>query len=288
MSKAKIGVQAMMLKGKFEEIGAYETLKAIHEIGYNGIEISQIAMTPENVSEIKRAVDDFGMEIIAMSPALEGMPGMAQENLADNYDKIVNDAKTLGCKFMRIGMLPIPSMFSLEKVIEFSKKLEAMTLKLKEDGIKLYYHNHHVEFQKFDGKYMLDIIKEHAPSVGLEFDVHWIQRAGENPAKFIEKYAGLVDLIHLKDYRVGALNQKSLDKIMSGDIAGFMRDFGDIIEFAEIGEGNLNFDDIIAAGLKSGAKYFLVEQDNTYGRDPLESLQISYDNLVKMGYGDMF
>ena len=43
-----------------------------------------------------------------------------------------------------------------------------------------------------------------------------------------------------------------------------------------------------AAGLAGGSEYFLVEQDDTYGRDPFESLKISHDNLVKLGYGEWF
>lgn len=285
---AKIGVQAMMLKGKFDELGAYDTLKKVSEIGYNTIEISQIQMTPENVSEIKRACDDFGIHVVAMSPAIEGNPVMPQENLQDDYDKIVADARTLNCKFMRIGMLPIPSMFSLEKVLEFCEKLEVTAQKLQKDGIKLYYHNHHVEFQKYDGEYLLDIIRKHAPTVGFEIDVHWVQRAGEDPVKVLEKYDGLVDLVHLKDYRVGALDPSVLDFLAKGDMAGFMGGFNNLIEFAEVGEGNLDFHAIIEAGKNSGAKYFLVEQDDTYGKDPFECLQTSYDNLVEMGYGDMF
>ncbi len=285
---AKIGVQAMMLKGKFDELGAYDTLKKVSEIGYNTIEISQIQMTPENVSEIKRACDDFGIHVVAMSPAIEGNPVMPQENLQDDYDKIVADARTLNCKFMRIGMLPIPSMFSLEKVLEFCEKLEVTAQKLQADGIKLYYHNHHVEFQKYDGEYLLDIIRKHAPTVGFEIDVHWVQRAGEDPVRVLEKYDGLVDLVHLKDYRVGEINPSVLDFLAKGDMAGFMGGFNNIIEFAEVGEGNLDFHAIIEAGKNSGAKYFLVEQDDTYGKDPFECLQTSYDNLVEMGYGDMF
>lgn len=46
MSQAKIGVQAMMLKEKFEELGAYDTLKKVSELGYHSIEISQIPMNP--------------------------------------------------------------------------------------------------------------------------------------------------------------------------------------------------------------------------------------------------
>ena len=72
---------------------------------------------------------------------------------------------------------------------------------------------------------------------------------------------------------------------------GIMKAYGaanDIVEFAEVGEGTIDMPNCINAGLAGGAEYFLVEQDNCYGRDPFESLKISRDNLVKMGYGDWF
>ena len=56
-------------------------------------------------------------------------------------------------------------------------------------------------------------------------------------------------------------------------MAKFIEKFTNMIEFAEIGEGNLNIKEIIEAGLESGAQYFLVEQDDIYGRDPFDCLQ---------------
>ena len=67
MAKVKIGVQASTVKKSFEEVGPYETLKKLREIGYNSIEISQVATTPENIAEIQKATADFGMEVASMS-----------------------------------------------------------------------------------------------------------------------------------------------------------------------------------------------------------------------------
>lgn len=288
MHNVKIGVQAMMLKTKFEELGAYETLKKVNEIGFHCIELSQIEMNATNIKEIERACEDFNIEIAAMSAALQGNPGMKMENLSDDYEKIVQDCKTLHCGFLRIGMLPFQCMGSLEKIEAFCKEMNAMAKRLHADGIKLYYHNHHIEFQKYEGKYLLDIIREEADQVGFEIDVHWVQRGGLNPVSLLKTYAGVVDLIHLKDYRIGQLPQDAFASLAKGDFMKFMDAFQNVVEFAEIGEGNLDFKAIITQGLASGAKYFLIEQDNTYGLDPFDSLKISYDNLLAMGYAHMF
>ena len=275
----------MMLKGKVEEMGAYEVLKKLAEMGYHCVEISQIPMTEENVAQMKKACDEFGIKIAACSAALEPMmPGMPGEYLVSDFDKIVADCKTLGCNFLRIGMLPMTCMGSKEKVIDFVTRADAMAEKLKEHGIELYYHNHHIEFQKFDGKYLLDIIRDTTKHMGFELDVHWVQRGGENPVEYIKKYKDRVTLLHLKDYRIGAL------KLPEGkfDPATFMQAFTSTVQFAEVGEGNLPMKEIIETGLACGSKYFLIEQDDQYGRDPFDCLITSRDNLIKLGFADWF
>lgn len=286
MKKGKIGVQMMMLKGKVEEIGVYETMRKVRELGYGAVEVSQIPMTAENVAELKRASEDFDIKIAALSAAVEPMlPGLPGETLSNDFEKIVSDCKTLNCNFLRIGMLPLTVMGDKEKIMGFIEKAESLAHRLAEYGIELYYHTHHLEFQKYDGEYLLDLIKNNTTKLGFELDVHWIQRAGENPVEFVKKYADRISLLHLKDYRIGQMDMSQLD---FKDMSKFMQIFTNTIEFAELGEGNLDIKSIMEAGLESGAQYFLVEQDDTYGRDPFECLEISANHLRKLGYTDWF
>ena len=52
---------------------------------------------------------------------------------------------------------------------------------------------------------MLDIIADNSPAMGMEIDVHWVQRGGLDPVRTLEKYAGRTAMVHLKDYRIGEL-----------------------------------------------------------------------------------
>ena len=278
----------MMLKDSFADVGAFETLRKVSAIGYNAVEISQIPMTPENVDELDRSRTELGMDIAALSVNIEGRKGMPVESLADNFDKIVDDAKRLDSSLLRIGMLPFGAMKSLDSVIEFAKQANGYAERLQEQGISLYYHNHHIEFAKFDGKYMLDIIAENSPAMGMEIDVHWVQRGGLDPVRTLEKYAGKTAMVHLKDYRIGQLPEASFGLLEKGDFAGFMAEFRNVVQFAEVGEGNLDFPSIIPAAVAAGAQYLLVEQDELYGRTVWDALQTSYDNLVAMGHADLF
>ena len=278
----------MMLKDSFADVGAFETLRKVSAIGYNAVEISQIPMTAENVGELDRSRTELGMDIAALSVNIEGRKGMPVESLADNFDKIVDDAKRLDTSLLRIGMLPFGAMKSLDSVGEFAKQANGYAERLQEQGISLYYHNHHIEFAKFDGKYMLDIIAENSPAMGMEIDVHWVQRGGLDPVRTLQKYAGKTAMVHLKDYRIGQMPESSFGLLEKGDFPGFMAEFRNVVQFAEVGEGNLDFPSIIPAALAAGAQYLLVEQDELYGRTVWDALQTSYDNLVAMGHADLF
>lgn len=285
MKKGKIGVQMMMLKGKVEELGAYEVFKRLKDMGYRSVEISQIPMTAENVEAMRKACEDFGIEVAACSASLEPMvPGQPGEFLTTDFDKIVQDCKTLKTRFLRIGMLPFTSMGSREKALDFVRRSDEIAERLAAHDIELYYHNHHIEFVKYDGEYLLDIIRDNTKYMGFELDVHWVHRGGANPIEVLRNYKDRVKLLHLKDYRIAEVKLPE----DSSDRKAFFEAFTNVIEFAEVGEGNLPMKEIIEAGLESGSEYFIVEQDDQYGRDPFDCLQTSRDNLIKMGYEDWF
>ena len=285
---ARVGVQAMMLKNEFATDGAFTTLKRLSDLGFNAVEISQIPMTEANVGEIDRARTELGMEIAALSAVLDAPVGSPNESLTDKFDKIVADCKRLSCSMVRIGMMPFTAMASKDALLDFCRRSNEMADRLGEAGISLYYHNHHNEFAKYDGQYVLDIIREKAPSLKFELDVHWIQRGGKDPVEVLQDYAGLVDLVHLKDYRIGQMPARAFEALEEGDYSAFMAAFTGIVQFAEVGEGNLDFKAIIDQALSSGAKYLLIEQDDQYGRSPFDCLATSRQNLIQLGYGDLF
>ncbi|MDQ8705400.1 TIM barrel protein [Streptomyces sp. LHD-70] len=281
----KIGVQMMMLKNKVEETGPYEVLRRLQKSGFSAVEVSQIAMTPENVAEMRRAKDELGTDFGALSAGLGGGPN---DSLLEDFGKIVKDTKTLGSSRLRIGMMPFSAMASHEALLDFCRQAEEASARLADEDITLYYHNHHVEFAKRGGSTLLDIIRAEAPTMRLEIDVHWVQRGGKDPVRTLEKYAGLVDLVHLKDYRIGEMDPAAFEALQNGDLAAFMQAFTGVVEFGEVGEGNLEWTEILDQSLVSGAEYLLIEQDQQYGRDPYDCLKTSRDNLVALGYEHLF
>ena len=285
--KGLIGVQmSTIAPAKMPSFEPFEVMGRLTDIGFHCAEVSQVPMTKENVAGFRKAIDELNFNIssvsAAVAPLVPGMPGEYLSN-PDDYKKMVADAKTLDCDMMRIGMMPMNAIGDVQKCIDFAKRAEEYCLKLKEDGIDLYYHNHHIEFMKLEnGKYLLDVLRENAPHMGFELDTHWIHRGGENPVEFIKKYAGSVRLLHLKDYKIANVEMPDMTK--GFDMKAFANAFfAQPVRFAELGAGSLPLKACIEAGLEGGAEYFLIEQDDSYGRDPFESLAISYKNLKAMG-----
>jgi sugar phosphate isomerase/epimerase len=197
---------------------------------------------------------------------------------------VVADCRRLGCSYLRIGMMPVTAMVTKPAVEDFARQCEEASQRLRAEGIQLAYHNHHVDFAKHDGETLFDIVRRLSPSLHFEIDVHWVQRGGKNPVDVLRDFAGQVELVHLKDYRVGLLPESALGLLASGDRAGFSREFAGLVQFAEVGAGTLDFAGIIEQALASGAEHLLVEQDELYGRDVYDCLADSIAHVHSLGY----
>jgi sugar phosphate isomerase/epimerase len=158
----------------------------------------------------------------------------------------------------------MPNIFpnSYEGYTRFIKKINEICKTLKGEGLTFGYHNHNVEFQKFNGICALDRLVEECPGMNVILDLFWVQAGGANPVKHLEKYKGRIKLVHFKDYRMSGWDRK----------------------FAEIGQGNLDWDIIIPLCEKNGIPYAVIEQDGDFLSDPFDSLAMSRDYLIKAGY----
>ncbi len=280
-----IGVQMMMLRTEVEKTGPYEVLRRLTGSGFRTVEVSQIPMTPENVAEMRRARDELGVDFGALSAGVGPGPN---DCLVERFDKIVTDCRALDARHVRIGMMPLSALATTEGVLGFCRQVEDIATRLADEGIQLHYHNHHVEFARRGGVTVLDAIRADAPGMRLEIDVHWVQRGGRDPVRTLQKYAGLVDLVHLKDYRIGELGPGALEAQRTGDREAFLREFAAVVEFGEVGEGNLEWAEIVDQSIASGAEYLLIEQDVLYGRDAFDCLATSREHLVALGYEKLF
>jgi sugar phosphate isomerase/epimerase len=281
---ATVGVQMMMVRENVATEGMLPVLERIAGLGYNSVELSQVATDEANVSALEKGRAELGVEVAALSVALRKGPTATGDAIDTDLEKIVDDCRRLDCSYVRIGMMPVTAMVTKPAVEEFARQCEEASQLLLAEGIQLAYHNHHVDFSKHDGETLFDIVRRLSPTLHFEIDVHWVQRGGRNPVDVLREHAGQVELVHLKDYRIGLLPASALELLAAGDKAGFSREFAALVQFAEVGAGTLDFAGIIDQALASGAEHLLVEQDELYGRDVYDCLSDSISHIRSLGY----
>ncbi len=232
--------------------GVAETLEKIADIGYDGVEIAALgAVDPARVAEL---IEDNGLMVAGTH--------VAWSRFLNELDEVIGEHKTWGCAHAGVGGLPV-EYYSVEGLDRFLEELSPIVKKLALEGIDLSYHNHNHELARYGEKTWLQMLYEKAEPEMLkaEIDVYWIQAGGGDPSDWIRRCAGREPLLHLKDMAVSRGREQ---------------------RFAEVGEGNLNWKAIIEAAKEGGVEWYIVEQDNCYGRDPFESLAMSYRNLKAM------
>jgi len=282
---AQLGVQMMMLKNQVAERGMFAVLQQIKDLDLQTVEVSQIPMSPENTADLERGVNELGVSVGALSVALEAAKANSIIDALDrDYDKIVSDCRRLNTTYLRIGMMPREAMTAKHLTEEWAAACEPYAARLREDGITLCYHNHHVDLAQFDGERIFDIVRRVAPSMEFEVDLHWVQRGGMAPLDMLKAYTGVCRLIHLKDYRVVAVPAEALEAQARGDQAAWAKAFSEIVQFAEVGQGNMNWPELLPASIAAGAEFLFIEQDDTYGRDPFDCIRDSREYLASIGW----
>jgi len=250
----QIGAQYYTLREYIKTIEDFdETCRRVKEIGY---QIVQISGTPLKAADMKPILDKYGLQVVVTH--------RSYDDFVEHIDEIIDYNKTLGCPLCGIGSMPGKYKESRESLEEFIKGINHAAQELKKEGLYLGYHNHAFEFVKLDGRFIMDYLIEETDSEQIKFivDTYWLQVGGMNPAEYIKKLGNRAMAIHFKDLKAKADNT---------------------VTMAEIGEGNLNWDEIIQACDEAGAQWALVEQDICQ-RDPFEAMKISYEYLAKKGF----
>ncbi|AIQ47089.1 xylose isomerase [Paenibacillus sp. FSL R7-0273] len=232
--------------------GLRESFQKLKEIGYKAVQISGIG--PIDPQLVKEYADEAGLAICATH--------VPWSRLVNDLEALAAEHKLWNCKYIGLGSLPAEYQTSREGYRSFVSQASEIARTLKEKhGLQFIYHNHDFEFERFDGTTGMEVLlsESDADAVGFELDLYWVQAGGGSPVSWVRKVEGRMQVVHLKDMAI--VERKAA--------------------FAEIGEGNMNYPDIIEACRETSVEWYVVEQD-VCRRDPFESLAISLNYLKKL------
>lgn len=250
-----IGIQLYTLRNELKADTA-ATLKAVADAGYKQVEPFGF---PDADALIKGSLD-LGMKVNSTHFQWDSAVSPKDDSFSD-FLKIVEKAKGLGLTHLVVPYLHDANRKTLDDYKKTAANLNKAAAKAKEAGIQLCYHNHNFEFQPFDGgKSGFDIfIEEFSDDMKFELDLFWVKLAGIEPVDLINKLAGRVEELHLKDLKDGIKTPE----------------FGSVPKeaFKELGNGIIKTEPILVAAEKAGVKHCHVEQDQS--PDALASIKTS-------------
>jgi len=250
-----IGLQLYTLRDLLEK-DAPGTIRQLATIGYKDVEI--YSLYGKTASEFGGILKDNG---VTPSSGHYLLPAVKSE-----WDARIEDAKTLGLRYMVIAILPPEERKSLDdykKLADLFNKAGEATQK---SGIQFCYHNHNFEFQKFGDVMPYDyLLKTLDPKlVAFEMDCFWVTHAGHDPVAYFKKHPGRFPLLHIKDMKDKPAPTQELDAKMG--------------LFAPVGSGSIDWKRIFEAAKVGGMQHYYVEQDYCE-TPPLEAIKTSHQYL---------
>ena len=197
-------------------------------------------------------------------------------------EKVLGEYREIGCKYVAVPYLPEEKRAGTPAFAQTMADIEMLCKVAKAQGLVMLYHNHDFEFQKINGKYVLDDMYDTIPASLLqtELDTCWVNVGGENPAQYLLKYSGRAPVVHLKDFVMqGREKPQHLYELIGIETDGqTARD--EAFGFRAVGSGVQDFPAILAAAEKAGAHWVIVEQDRPApGEEPMAAAKKSIDYL---------
>lgn len=250
--KKPLGFQVWTIKDQLVNDFA-GTLKSMADLGYQAVEMCSPPgyessgfgpLMKLSAREMKTIVEDAGLTLESTHY------GMGE--LRDNLSERMEWAAESGQQQMICSSFWLPKDATMSDWHKAIDELNEIGAKTKREGLQMGFHNHHMEFEKIDGELIYDELMDRFDPelVKMQFQVAVIS-IGYKAAYYFNKYPGRFISAHLADW--------SADKEKQ----------------VPIGQGVVDWKELLDAADKCGVKNYFVEMDP-------ETFKDSADYLLKL------
>lgn len=208
------------------------TLESLAKMGYEGVEFygDYGGYSPD---ELQKRLDFYGLNAVSAHIPIGDI---------ENDEKFAAHAKILqkcGCMYI---MNPWVELHSTDEALRFGERLENAAEKCAKAGFLYGHHTHGGEIAGKNeyGDSFFDIMMSQAELCLVEFDTFWIKHAGADIEDYLRKYAGRINLLHLKQ--------------MNND---------DEKQVTPLNDGIIDFEPIVKTAKKFGTETFIYELDKS-------------------------
>jgi sugar phosphate isomerase/epimerase len=205
----------------------------------------------------KAVLDQYGMN----SPS--GHFEMGEYMTGKNTDVLktyIDAAKVLGSTYVTVPWLDGNVRKTADDYKKIAAKLNEAGTLCKASGLKIAYHNHDFEFKKFGDTTGFDILLKETDKklVDFELDLYWAVRSAVNPLDLFNAHPKRFTMFHVKD-------MDKTNKALN----------------AEVGQGSIDFKNILTGAKIAGVKHYFVEHETNYKPDVMGSVKSSFDYVNK-------
>lgn len=226
-----------------------DLLDAVAAAGYSGVELAGTYGLP--AENLRALLDARGLRAVSAHVSLEA--------LESDLPGVVRYQKAVGNDVLIVPWLP-PAQRGQTAASwqEMGQRVGHLSRRAAMAGMRTMYHNHDFEMVVIDGRPAIDWLMEGAAPepVGFEMDVAWVVVGGQSVPELLQRYAGRVQRIHLKD-----VGDNPAEKGL-----------------ADVGSGRIDWSTVLPAAKAAGVEWYVVEHD--FPTDPLASIRHSYNFLA--------
>jgi sugar phosphate isomerase/epimerase len=261
-----IGLQLYSIRDVLE--GDLEgDIKKLAEIGYTDVESypgSEGHYYGMEAEAFAKLLQENGMRLVSSHVGSgksyqEKADSWKDATLVSRFDELVDHAAKTGQPYLTCSMAHLPHETPEERK-KLADLFNSCGKKCNAAGMKFAYHNHAFEFEGSGDEVLMDFLMANTDPelVKYQMDIYWVVKAGKDPVAYFKKYPGRFTLSHIKD----------MDK-------------EDSSKNAVVGEGSIDYTQILPIAKESGMEFYLVEQE-TYKGTSMEAMEDNYAYLKQL------
>ncbi|KUO83762.1 MAG: hypothetical protein AT709_07170 [Caldivirga sp. MG_3] len=253
MAKLKVGLQLYSLRDDMPK-DPFGTVREVAEAGFDGVEFA--GFYGKSALEWREFLDKVGLEVAGAHIGVNGFIG-------EELNKTIEYNRLLWNRNLIIPGVPEEWRRGRAGWLRFAGMLNDWSRILGGFGMRIGYHNHWLEFQPVEGELPFHLVFSNTNSgVIAQIDLGHAYRAGlsnSDIVDLIKRYSGRALTVHVKDY----------SRSKGYNVA--------------VGEGELNWVEILGALRKYGGTEWLIIENEEYPyKPPIETVKVSLKNLRNM------
>lgn len=237
MNAQEFGIQLYSLRNQFKK-DVQGSLKTISDWGLTNLEGG--GTYGLSFEEFDAILTQYNLDVVSV--------GASYEELRDNPNKVLENAKQFSAKYVMCAWIPHEgNTFDIEIVNEAVTVFNKAGKLFKDAGITLAYHAHGYEFRPYKEGTLFDYMADNAEYFAFEMDVFWVQHGGADPMTLLNKYPDKFVLFHLKDMEKGVVGNNTGQEDVETNVV--------------LGTGQIDIEGIVKRGMELGVEYMFIEDE---------------------------